>query len=336
MIRETPKAGSTRRNLLKALAFTAAAPAIARFSPAQAAWPADKPVRFIVPFGPAGPSDIVARVLAQGLGELFPGSTFIVENKAGAGGNIGMGQVARSEPDGYTYMSTSSALTLNPSLYEQVPFDPIKDFEPVALPVTSPNCFVADPKTGIRTLADMIARCKAEPERMNYASPGAGTTPQLSFELLKIRAGIKPAHVAFGGAGPAVQSLLSSATQIGCVALPAANAQIKAGTLVGLALTSGSRWHDLPDVPTMKEVGFDDFLLDTKTIIAGPAGTPPAIVNKLAEGIDAVIKRPATQETMLKNGFLVLAIGPNELRSIIAKEVPMWRDVVAQAGVKLK
>ncbi len=337
MPRHTPPRHSTRRHVLTGMAAAGAAlPISARLSPARAAWPADKPIRLVVPFGPAGPADVAARVVAHGLGEAMAGSTIIVENKAGAGGNIGLGQVARSEPDGYTLVVVSSAFMLNPSLYDLVPYDPYKDFEPVSLLVTSPNVFLADAKAGINTLGELIARAKAEPDKINYASPGTGTTPQLAFELLKIRAGIKPAHVPFNGAGPAVQAVLASTVQVACMALPAPHPHIKAGTLKGLAVTSEKRWHDLPDVPTMKEAGFDDFLLDTKIIIAAPARTPRDIINRLAAEIAGVLRKPTTSDTLQKAGFEVLAGGPDALKAVIAREVPMWKDVVTQAGIKLK
>jgi tripartite-type tricarboxylate transporter receptor subunit TctC len=336
MDRQSDPSPRSRRQLLKGLAVAGSVPLIARFSPARAAWPGDKPIRFVVPFAPGGPADVVARVVAQGLGETLAGSTIVVENKAGAGGNIGVGQVARAEPDGYTLVVTSSAFMLNPSLYETVPYDPVKDFEPVSLMVTSPNAFVAHPSSGVKTLADLIARCKAEPDKMNYASPGVGTTPMLSFELLKIRAGIKPAHIAHNGAGPAVQAVVAGTTQFACTALPPLHPHIQAGALNGLALTSQMRWHDLPNVPTMKEAGFDDFLLDTKIILAAPARTPAAIVEQMSKAVVGALKKPAAWDTMQKAGFEVLAQGPDGLRAAIAKEVPMWKGVVEQAGVRLK
>jgi tripartite-type tricarboxylate transporter receptor subunit TctC len=327
---------TTRRQALKGLIAGAAAGVAAPIRSARAAWPVDKPIRLVVPFAPAGPADVGARIVAQGLTEVMAGTTVIVENKAGAGGNIGMGQVARAEPDGYTLVVTSSALMLNPSLYDSVPYDPIKDFEPISQMLVSPNVIVADARTGIKTLAELVARAKAEPDRMTHTSAGIGTTPHLTYELLKIRAGLKMPHMAVTGAGPAIQAILAGTVQSGCTALPAAHAHIQSGALVGLGLTAHKRWHDLPDVPTMQEAGFDDFLLDTKIILLAPARTPKEIVEQLAREINGYLNRSTTRANAQKIGFDVLAGGPDVLRAAIAKEVPMWKDIVTQAGVRLK
>ena len=324
----------SRRTALAGLGGTAlAAPFIS--TGAHAAWPAGRPIKLIVPFAPGGPTDIVARVLAQGLGEALDGAAVVVENKAGAGGNIAIGSVARAEADGFTILVSSSAFLLNPSLYETVPYDPTKDFVPVSLLTTSPNAFIADPGAGINSIAELIAMAKKDPDKLNYASPGIGTTPMLAFELLKIRAGIKATQVVFPGAGPAVQAVLSKTTQVGCVALPPAHPQIQAGALKGLAVTASKRWPDL-DVPTMAELGFADFVLDTKQLMAVPKGTPKEIVDRLAKATVALLKTPSINANLQKGGHDVLATSAEELAAVIAKEVPMWKDVVTKAGVKLK
>lgn len=324
----------TRRKALAILGGGAvAAPFIS--TRAFAAWPVDKPIKLIVPFAPGGPSDIVARVVAQELGQALGGATVVVENKAGAGGNIAIGSVARAEPDGFTLLVSSSAFLLNPSLYETVPYDPVKDFVPVSLLTTSPNAFIADPGAGINSIAELIDVAKKDPDKLNYASPGIGTTPMLAFELLKIRAGIKATQVVFAGAGPAVQAVLSKTTQVGCVALPPAHPQIQAGALKGLAITADKRWPDLA-VPTMGELGFADFVLDTKQLMAAPKGTPKEIVDRLAAATIGLLKKPSVRENLQKGGHDVLATTQDELAAVIAKEVPMWREVVSKAGVKLK
>ncbi len=324
----------TRRKALAGLGGVAlAAPFIS--TGAHAAWPADKPIKLVVPFAPGGPSDIVARVVAQVLGEGLGGATVVVENKAGAGGNIAIGSVARADPDGFTILVSSSAFLLNPSLYATVPYDPLKDFVPISLLTTSPNAFIAHPDAGINSIAELIAAAKKDPDKLNYASPGIGTTPMLAFELLKIRAGIKATQVVFPGAGPAVQAVLSKTTQVGCVALPPAHPQIQAGALKGLAVTASKRWPDL-NVPTMAELGFADFVLDTKQLMAAPKGTPKEIVDRLAKAAIDLLKKPEMKDRLQKGGHDVLATSSEELAAVIAKEVPMWKDVVAKAGVKLK
>ena len=326
---------TTRRSILKAAGGALAMPMIARFSPALAAWPNDKAVRIVVPFAPGGPTDIMARVVAAHLSEKLKAS-FIIENKAGAGGNIGMGEVARAEPDGYTLLMTSSAIVLNPSLYDKVPFDPARDFEPISEMGASPNVFLVTNDLGVNSMAELVALAKKDPDKLNYSSPGTGTTPQLSAELLKARAGIKMAHVSHNGAGPAVQAILAGTTQVACVALPPAHPHIVGGKLKAIGLTGATRWHDLPDVPTMIEAGFKDFVSDTLQGFLAPAKTPKGVIDILASATDEILKRPDVKDRLVKAGFDVLSRGPAGMKARIDKEVPMWRQVVDQAGVKIR
>src|SRR3979490_2294807 len=201
-------------------------------------------MKVIVPVAPAGPTDIMARILATHLGEAI-GGTVIVENKPGAGGNIGIGTAAHAEPDGYTLLITSSAYVVNPSLYEKIPYDPYRDFAPIAELGTSPNVFLVDPKLGINSMADLSAGPKSSPKELNYASPGVGTTPHLSAELLKIVSGIQITHVPFSGAGPAIQAILSGTTQVAFAALPPAHPHIESGAPNAVAVTGAHRGFDL-------------------------------------------------------------------------------------------
>lgn len=300
---------------------------------ARAAGYPERPVKIIVPFAPAGPTDIMARILATHLGEAI-GGTVIVENKGGAGGNIGIGTAAHADPDGYTLLVTSSAYVVNPGLYAKIPYDPYQDFAPIAELGTSPNVFLVNPKLGVSTMAELIARAKADPNELNYASPGIGTTPHLSAELLKIVGGIQITHVPFSGAGPAIQAVLGGITQVCCAALPPAHPQIESGALKALAVTGAERWFDLPDVPTMIELGFKDFIADTFQGFLAPAKTPPAIVELLSAKSIEILKTPKIAEQLRNDGFEVIANGPDGMRKRIADEVPKWRDVVAKAGIK--
>ena len=301
-------------------------------SRAQAAGYPDRPVRIIVPFAPAGPTDLMARVMAAHLGERLGGS-FVVENRAGAGGNIGAGAVARGEADGYILLLTSSALVVNPGLYRRVPYDPVKDFAPIAELGTSPNVFLADPKAGIASVAQLVAKAKAAPNTLSYASAGIGTTPHLSGELLKVHDGITMTHVPYGGAGPAIQALLSSTTPIACVSLPPARPLIGSGALVALAVTGTTRWFDLPQVPTMLELGYADFVTDTFQGFLAPAATPPAIVAAPARASVEILNDPAIRTQLQNSGFEVLARGPEGMAKRIEAEVPKWRALVAKAGI---
>lgn len=328
----------SRRRALASLGATAGAALSAPFLPrsAHAAWPADKPVKILVPFAPGGPTDVVARVVAQGLTEALGGAAVVVENKAGAGGNIAIGQAARSDADGYTLLIVSSAYLLNPSLYETVPYDPLKDFKPISLLTTSPNAFIAGPDSGITSIAQLVEVAKKDPDKLNYGSPGIGTTPMLAFELLKARAGIKATQVVFPGAAPVVQAVLAKTVPVACCALPPAHPHIQTGALKGLALSSERRWPDLGNVPTMGELGFADFVLDTKQLMLAPAATPPDLVARLSKEAITLLQRPAVKDTLQKGGHDVLATSAEALGGVIAKEVPMWKDVVAKAGVKMK
>jgi tripartite-type tricarboxylate transporter receptor subunit TctC len=325
----------SRREVLRAAGlFTGAALASSLgLTGAKAVGYPERPVKIIVPFAPAGPTDIMARILVAHLGNAI-GGTLIVENKPGAGGNIGIGAAAHAEPDGHTLLITSSAYVVNPALYAKIPYDPYTDFTPIAELGTSPNVILVDPKLGVNSIPDLIARARANPDELNYASPGIGTTPHLSAELFRIVGRIQITHVPFSGAGPAIQAVLSGTTQIAFAALPPAHQHIESGALKALAVTGAHRWFDLPDVPTMVELGYTDFISDTFQGFLAPAKTPPAIVERLSTKSIEILKTPAIAEQLRNNGFEVIANGPDGMRKRIADEVPKWRDIVAKAGIK--
>src|SRR5882757_7390146 len=323
----------SRREVLRAGGALISAVAASGLGPAKAAGYPERPIKIIVPFAPAGPTDIMARILSTHLGDAL-GGTLIVENKPGAGGNIGIGAAAHAEPDGYTLLITSSAYVVNPGLYARIPYDPYTDFAPIAELATSPNVILVDPRLGVNSIADLIARAKANPDELNYASPGIGTTPHLSGELFKIVGGIQITHVPFSGAGPAIQAVLSGTTQIAFAALPPAHPHIESGALKALAVTGAHRWFDLPDVPTMVELGYKDFISDTFQGFLAPAKTPPAIVALLSTKSIEILKRPKIAEQLRNDGFEVLANGPEGMQKRIVDEVPKWRDIVAKAGIK--
>src|SRR3982075_1559230 len=325
----------SRREILRTVGVALGATAMPRLGlkQARAAGYPDRPIKIIVPFAPAGPTDIMARILATHLGEAL-GGTVVVENKPGAGGNTGIGAAAHAEPDGYTLLITSSAYVVNPGLYAKIPYDPYKDFAPIAELGTSPNVILVGPKLGINSIAELIARAKADPNELNYASPGIGTTPHLSGELFKVVSGIQITHVPFSGAGPAIQAILSGTTQVAFAALPPAHPHIESGALTALAVTGAHRWFDLPDVPTMVELGYKDFISDTFQGFLAPAKPAPAIVELLSAKSIEILKRPKIAEQLRNDGFEVLANGSEGMRKRIEDEVPKWRDIVAKAGIK--
>ena len=325
----------SRRAVLRSTGLLMGSVATAGFgsSKAKAASYPERPIKIIVPFAYSGPTDIMARILTTPLGDAIGGSV-IVENKPGAGGNIGIGAAAHAEPDGYTLLVTSSAYVVNPGLYTSIPYDPYKDFAPIAELATSPNVILVNPKLAVNSIADLVAYAKAHPDELNYASPGVGTTPQLSAELFKIVAGIQMTHVPFSGAGPAIQAILGGTTQVAFAALPPAHPHIESGALRALAVTAEHRWFDLPNVPTMIELGYKDFISDTFQGFLAPAKTPPAVIELLAKKAIEILKRPAITKQLADNGFEVIANGPEGMKRRIDDEVPKWRDIIAKAGIK--
>jgi tripartite-type tricarboxylate transporter receptor subunit TctC len=327
---------SSRRRVIKGAAVLAtgiAAPSLLRIGTVLAAFP-DRPVKIVVANSPGGPSDIVARLLAASLQQAIGGS-FIVENKGGAGGNIGMGSVARADPDGYTLLITTSAYVVNPGLYNSLPYDPYKDFVAIAELASTPNVFAVKPELGAKTMKGLVAFAKANPDKFNVSTPPVGTTPYLAIELLKVREGLsKMPILVFTGGGEALRALLGNTVQLSVGALAPAHPHLKTGTLVALATTGAMRWHDLPDVPTMAEAGFKDFVLETYVGLMAPATTPPEIVARLERETLAILNRPDFHDKLVQSGFQVEAKDSNSHMARIAREVPMFRELINQAGIK--
>jgi tripartite-type tricarboxylate transporter receptor subunit TctC len=327
---------ASRRRVIRDAAVLAAGiatPAILRIGTALAAFP-DRAVKIVVANSPGGPSDIVARLMAASLQQAIGGS-FVVENKGGAGGNIGMGSVARADPDGYTLLITTSAYVVNPGLYNSLPYDPFKDFVAIAELASTPNVFAVKPELGAKTMKELVAFAKANPDKFNVSSPPIGTTPYLAIELLKVREGLlKVPILVFAGGGEALQALLGNTVQLGVGALAPAHPHLKAGTIVALATTGATRWHDLPDVPTMAEAGFKDFLLETYVGLMAPAMTPPEIVARLERETLAILLRPDIRDKLVQSGFQVEAKDGKAHMARITREVSMFRELISQAGIK--
>jgi tripartite-type tricarboxylate transporter receptor subunit TctC len=333
------KAGfvTSRRRLIKRagalIGGALALPYVMRAGTALAAYP-DHVVRIVVANSPGGPSDIIARIMAAALQEETR-ATMIVENRGGAGGNIGMGYVARSDPDGYTLLLATSAYAVNPGLYQSLPYDPFKDFAAICELATSPNVFAVKPELGPKTMKEFVARAKANPEKFNISTPPIGTTPQLEAEVLKAREGLSGmASIVFAGGGEALKALLGDTVQISSGVLAPAHPYIKSGALVGLAVTGATRWGDLPDIPTMAESGYPDFVFETYTALLAPAKTPPEIVSQLEKASLAILNRPDMRDKLVQQGFQVQAKTGKAHMDRVAKEVPMYREIVARAGIK--
>lgn len=319
---------SGRRRFLQG----AAASLWASSTQAQPTYPVAGPIRVIVPFAPAGPVDILARIVVDALAKQI-GQSIVIENRGGAGGNIAMGAAARARPDGYTLLFTSSVLVVNPLIYKSVPYDPYRDFVPIALLATSPNLMLAKPDFA-RTLPELVAKAKARPGMLNYASPGIGTKGHFAAELLKLRAGIALAHVPYASGAQVTQSLLTDTTQLGSTALPAGEPLVRAGTLAGLAVSGSKRWPTLPDVPTITEQGYADFVAEIFTALLAPAGTPPDVVARLTAEVARLARDPIVVEKAERAGYEWIGAGPDALRKKMAEEVAQSQDVIRFSGIK--
>ena len=293
----------------------------------------DRPVRIIVAFAPGGPTDVMARLLAQQLSEDL-GKQFFIENQPGAGGNTGMGNAARAAPDGYTILVTSSSYVVNPSLFTKGSYDPYKDFIPITNVGVSPNLLVVHPSIPARSVSELIAYIKSNPGKISYASPGAGTTPHLSGELFRLTLGLDLVHVPFSGAGPALQSTVAGHTPIAFVAMPPATPLVKDGKLRALAVTSKQRSPALPDVPTMAEGGIKDQEADTFQGVLVPAGTPQPIVDLLHRELVTIVGRAAMRARFAELGFEPVASSSGEFSDQIRVEIAKWGKVIKDAGIK--
>jgi tripartite-type tricarboxylate transporter receptor subunit TctC len=298
-----------------------------------AAYP-ERPVTMIVSFAAGGGADISARVLARELSKSL-GQQVVVDNRGGAGGRIGIGAAARAKPDGYTVLLTSSVYVVNPSMFKQIPYDPDKDFLPIVEIGVSPNVMVTRPDSGIKSVADLIALARANPDLISYGSPGTGTTPQLAAEVLKVRAKINMVHVPFSGQAPALQAVLGKQIQLMSASLSGGiTPHINAGVLRALVQTGKERWTDLPNVPTMAEAGIEDAVSETFHAVFAPAGTPPEIVARLAKESIAALNQREPRDLLWQAGLSVTARGPEALRARIVTEIPMWKDIIEKAGIK--
>ena len=323
-----------RRKLFGFVGVVCALTIVGGGNAAEPQYPA-RPIRLIVPFAPGGPTDVIARVVAARLSESL-GQQVVVDNRAGAGGNIGMGIAANSSPDGYTILAVSSSFVVNPSLYSKIPYDPYKSLIPVTNMAASPNVFVAHPSVPVKSLPELIKLVQANPKKYNFATPGIGTTPDLSAVLLKLTAKLDVATIPYGGAGPAVAAVIGNQVPLGCMAMPPTIPHIQGGRLRALAVTSAKRSPALPEVPTMAEAGLTGQEADTLQAVLVPAGTPKAIVQRLHGDIVKILALPEVKERIAGLGFDIIASSPNEFAAQIKVEVEKWSKVVKSAGIKVE
>ena len=334
----------TRRSALAACAQAAlwcALAATTSLSHAQSGWP-NKQVRIVVPFAPAGTTDILARAIAPELSKAF-GQTFYVDNKPGAGGNLGADIVAKSPADGYTLlMGTVGTHGINRALYDKMPYDPIKDFSPITLVAGVPNVMVVNAEKAkernINTVADFIAYAKANPAKLNMASSGNGTSIHLSGELFKSMSGTFMVHFPYKGSSPALLDLVGGATDVMFDNLPSSLQLIKSGKLKALAVTSSQRSGALPDVPTLEQAGgpaLKGFDASSWFGLLAPAGTPPEIVVRIQREVAKSLNSPEIKEKLLAQGAIPSGNTPAEFAKFIDSEHKKWAQVVKNSGAKV-
>jgi len=302
--------------------------------PALAVYP-ERPVTIVVPFAPGGANDVVVRIIQQPLSDAL-GQPVVVENRGGAGGNIGFGFVARARPDGYTLLLAPNSFAVNASLYDKAPYDPFKDFEPVAEISFFPVMFAVRPDMGVSTLAELIARAKASPGSLNYSTPGQGTLPHLATELLKLRTGIDMVHIPYAGAAPAAHALIGRIVDVCTMSITVASPLIEAGALKGLAVTGAERWPELPDIPTVEEAGVPSSVSETWQGVLVPANTPKEVVDRLAKALIEIAQRPDVREKLRHAGFAATGRGPEAFAKRIADDVPKWKEVIERARISVK
>jgi tripartite-type tricarboxylate transporter receptor subunit TctC len=322
-----------RRGFLGQAAGVAMLPAVSRLAWAQT-YPTH-PVRIIVPFAPSGTTDILARLVAQKLSERL-GKQFYVENLPGASGNTGTGQVARAAPDGYTILFAFSSYVVNPTLFDKVPYDTDKDFEPVTLAVSSTTVLSVNPSVPAHTVRELVDLIKANPGRYNFASPGAGTQAHLAGEQMRTSLGLDLVHVPYNGSGPSTAAVVAGHNPIGVSTIAPVAPHIKAGTLRALAVTSKTRSEMLPDVPTMAEAGYPDIQGDGWVGVLVPARTPKDIVSLLHDEIAKVIALPDIKERLTMIGFDPVASAPEEFAARIRVEIELWGNVIRASHIRVQ
>jgi tripartite-type tricarboxylate transporter receptor subunit TctC len=295
----------------------------------------DRPIHLLLPFPAGGAVDIVTRVMAAKMGEDL-GKIFIIENKSGAGGIVATDAVAKAAPDGYTLLITTPNHTINAALQPSLPYDTEKDLLPISVIAEVPEVLVSNPAAPFKTFAEFVAYAKANPGKLDYASAGIGTLPHLSMELLLQQVGIKVTHIPYRGAAPAMTDLLSNVVQIKLDTYATSNPQVSAGKLNMLAIASSHRSKLMPNTPTIAELGLPGYEGILWIGMMAPAGTPQAIIDKLAAASTKAARDPGVIERLTRDGVDLVGGTPAEMKALIARELPQWRDLAKAANINLK
>jgi tripartite-type tricarboxylate transporter receptor subunit TctC len=323
-----------RRQFLRLAAGVVALSAGPRVSRAEI-FPS-RPIRLIVPFPPGGPTDIVARPLAQFLGDALKTSV-VIENRAGAGGSVGANVVAKSAADGYTlFMATVGTHAINKELYKNLPYDPVSDFSPIALVAAAPVTIVVNPSLPAKDLAALVALAKKEPGKLNYGSAGNGTPGHLTAEMFKVAAGIEIRHVPYKGSAPAVLDLLAGQTQLMFDPLQSVIAHVRSGKLRALAVSSEARSPALPDVPTIAELGYSGFETTAWWGVFAPAHLPPAEAKLLATNIDEVVRSDKYHDVLVPLGVVPVSLMLDAFGEFQRREISKWGKAVRDSGAKIE
>ena len=318
---------------IRGLATALTAATVAGGAAAQA-FPA-KPIKVLVPFPPAGGTDIIARIVSDKLNQTL-GWSMVVENKPGAGGNLGVEAAAKSAPDGYTLvLGQTSNLAINPTLYSKLPYDPLKDLVPVVTVASAPLVLVVPANSPYKTLADVIAAAKAKPGEVNFASPGNGTVAHLTGELLQKAAGVKFQHIPYKGTNQAVNDVMGGQVQLYMSSVPSALSFIKGGKLRALVVTSAQRVNDLPNVPTINESGYKGFDATTWFGLLAPSGTPPPIVARLNAEVNRILQLAEVRQKIDSEGAIAMGGSQEDFAALLKREIVRWSQIVKESGAKL-
>jgi len=326
---------STPPGVLRRLA-AAAATALALLAPAatsaQPAGYSNKAIKLVVPYAPGGSADIAARLVTDEWGKALGGSLFI-ENKGGAGGNIGVDMVAKAAADGYTIGLQTVSLAINPSLTARMPYDTLKDLAPIGMVASSQHVLVVNNALPAKTVKELVALLKAQPGRYSYGSAGAGSTFHMSAELFKAVAGTPIVHIPYRGGGPAMIDTMSGQVALSFPVLSAAQPHVQAGKLRALGVTGTQRSALMPDVPTIAEAGLPGYAFETWFIVFAPAGTPRPIIDRLNTTLNQALSTPALKERMAKDGFDPIPSTPEQARARLEKEMPQWAKLIKERGI---
>jgi tripartite-type tricarboxylate transporter receptor subunit TctC len=293
----------------------------------------NKPIRYVVATGPGGASDIIARIIGPPLSELL-GVQLVIDNRSGAGNTVGAELAARATPDGYTLLSCNIAsLAVGPALYKRLGYDPERDFAALGLIVSNPNVFSVSPSVPAKTIPEFIALAKAQPGKLNYASAGIGTSPQLSMELFKTEAGISIVHIPYKGVGPGLLDVIAGRVQAMTSTVPAALSSVRSGKIRALGVTSKQRDPELPDVPTIAESGMPNFEVVSWQGLCTNAGAPPAALTRLRNALGTTLAQPDTRKRLVDAGFQLYVMSADKAAAFIHAERTRWAKVVKEIGI---